>query len=132
MLKEFKKFAIKGNVMDMAIGVIIGAAFGKIVSSLVADIIMPPFGALMGGMDLTKFAWTLREAIGETPAITLNYGAFINTVLDFLVISFTIFLVVKQMNKLKKKEEEKTPTISEEVLLLREIRDALNNKTPKQ
>lgn len=130
MLKEFKKFAIKGNVIDMAIGVIIGTAFGKIVSSLVADIIMPPFGALMGGLNFSKFAWTLRVATETTPAITLNYGLFLNTILDFLVISFSIFLVVKQMNKLKKKEEEKEkpPTIPEEIVLLREIRDSLSKQ----
>jgi large conductance mechanosensitive channel len=128
MFQEFKKFAIKGNVMDMAIGVIIGAAFGKIVSSLVTDIIMPPIGVLTGGVDFSTFSLTLKQATDTDSAVTLNYGIFINTMIDFLIISFSIFILVRQLNKLKKKEEkaEKTP---EEILLLREIKDALKKRT---
>jgi len=128
MLKEFKKFAIKGNVMDMAIGVIIGAAFGKIVSSLVSDIIMPPIGFLLGGIDFSNFAITLKQATDTAPALSLNYGVFINTILDFLIISFTIFIAVKQLNKLKHKEDKKPVKTPEEILLLREIRDSLIKK----
>jgi large conductance mechanosensitive channel len=125
MLQEFKKFAVKGNVMDMAIGVIIGGAFGKIVSSLVTDIIMPPIGFLTGGVDFSKLALTIKQATEAAPAITINYGMFINTIIDFLIISFSIFLVIQQLNKLKKKEESKPSAPPEEVLLLREIRDTL-------
>ena len=125
MLQEFKKFAIKGNVIDMAVGIIIGAAFGKIVSSFVADIIMPPIGVLMGGVDFSKLAITLKEASEGAEAITINYGMFINTVIDFLIIAFAIFMVIKQINKLKKKEEEKPTELTEDILLLREIRDSL-------
>ncbi|MBU1558080.1 large-conductance mechanosensitive channel protein MscL [Patescibacteria group bacterium] len=125
MLEEFKKFAIKGNVIDMAVGVIIGAAFGKIVSSFVEDIIMPPIGILLGGVDFTRLSITLKEATNVTEAITLNYGIFINTVVDFTIIAFTIFIVIKQINKLKKKEEEKPEETKEDILLLREIRDNL-------
>ena len=125
MLQEFKKFAIKGNVMDMAVGVIIGSAFGKIVSSFVSDVIMPPIGVLTGGVDFSKLAITLKKANANTAAITLNYGLFINTIVDFVIISFSIFLVIKQINKLKKKEEDKPKETPEDILLLREIRDSL-------
>ena len=125
MFKEFKKFALKGNVMDMAIGVIIGGAFGKIVSSIVSDIILPPFGLLLGGVNFSKFAITLKHATETAPAVTLNYGAFIDTIVNFLIISSSIFLVIHQLNKLKKKEEEKPIPPAEEILLLREIRDSL-------
>lgn len=134
MLEEFKKFAIKGNVIDMAVGIIIGAAFGKIVSSLVTDIIMPPIGILLGGIDFTNLTITLKEATDLTEAITLNYGIFINTVVDFVIISFSIFMIIKQFNKLNKKEEEikeideKEKKPNEEILLLREIRDVIKNK----
>ena len=108
--KEFKEFAMKGNVMDMAIGVVIGGAFGKIVTSLVSDIIMPLIGAVTGGLNFTEWKWVIREAVmdGETvvkPALTLTWGNFIQVVFDFIIIAFCIFLVVKGMNKLKKKEE---------------------------
>lgn len=129
MFEEFKKFAIKGNVMDLAIGVIIGGAFGKIVTSLVNDIIMPPIGLLLGGVDFSHFNLTIKPASSTTQAITLNYGVFINTIIDFLIVSFSIFLIVKQLNKLKKKEEAKPTKPSEEVLLLREIRDSLAKKS---
>ncbi|MDD5470159.1 MAG: large-conductance mechanosensitive channel protein MscL [Candidatus Peribacteraceae bacterium] len=125
MLNEFKKFAMKGNVMDMAIGVIIGGAFGKIVSSLVTDIIMPPIGFLTGGVDFATLAITIKQATETEPAITINYGLFINTVIDFIIIAFSIFLVIQQLNRLKKKEEAAPSAPPEEVVLLREIRDAL-------
>ena len=128
MMKEFKAFAMKGNVLDMAIGIIIGAAFGKIVSSFVADVIMPPIGMLIGGVDFSNLSWILKEATDTAEAVTINYGAFINTVIDFVIIAFAIFMVVKGINSAKKKEEEKPaapPKPSEEVQLLTEIRDAL-------
>jgi len=131
MLQEFKNFAMKGNVIDLAVGIIIGSAFGKIVSSLVSDIIMPPIGMFLGGVDFSNLVFTLKEASGEAAAVTVNYGVFINTVLDFVIVAFSIFVVVKQINKLKKKEEEKIEepvVLSEEIILLREIRDSLKNK----
>jgi len=128
MLKEFKQFAVKGNVIDMAVGVVIGAAFGKIVTSFVTDIIMPPIGLLLGGIDFSTFVITLKAATETTPAVTLNYGLFVNTVLDFVIISFTIFIFIKQLNKFKKKEESKSVKPAEEILLLREIRDQLRKK----
>lgn len=131
MLEEFKKFAIRGNMMDMAVGIIIGAAFGKIVSSFVEDIIMPPLGILLGGIDFTQLALTLKQATLNEPAVTLSYGIFINNVVDFFIISFTIFIVIRQMNRLKKKEEGKKSEIAEEILLLREIRDNLQAKKSK-
>lgn len=127
MLKEFKKFAVQGNVIDMAVGVVIGTAFGKIVSSLVTDIIMPPIGLMTGGIDLAHLTITLKEATEEVPALTINYGLFVNTIIDFLIIAFCIFMVVKQINRFKKKEEP-IPASPEEVLLLREIRDVLKSK----
>lgn len=102
MLKEFKDFAMKGNVMDMAVGIIIGAAFGKIVSSLVSDIIMPPIGLLLGNVDFSSLALTIKDATETTPAITIRYGLFINTIIDFLIVALAIFLVIKQLNRLKK------------------------------
>ncbi len=125
MLQEFKKFAIKGNIIDMAVGIIIGVAFGKIVSSFVADIIMPPIGILLGGVDFSNLVITLKQATETAAAVTINYGVFINTVIDFIIIAFAIFIVVKQINRLKKKEEEKPTEPSEDILLLREIRDSL-------
>lgn len=125
MLKEFKKFAMKGNVIDMAVGIIIGAAFGKIVSSLVSDIIMPPIGVLLGGIDFSNLSITLKKASEGAAAVTLNYGIFINTVIDFVIIAFAVFVVSKQLNKLKKKEEAKPVKPTEDILLLREIRDSL-------
>jgi len=125
MFKEFKNFAIKGNVIDMAVGIVIGTAFGKIVSSFVSDIIMPPIGVLTGGVDFSNLAITLKEASEGAKAVTLNYGAFINTALDFIIIAFAIFIVIKQINRFKKKEEEKPTTTPEDTQLLREIRDSL-------
>jgi large conductance mechanosensitive channel len=128
MMSEFKSFAMRGNVMDMAVGIVIGAAFGKIVSSFVNDVLMPPLGMLMGGVDFNALSVVLKEAVGEAGAVTLNYGAFIQTIVDFLIIAFAIFMVVKAMNSLKKKEEAAPaapPKPSAEVELLTEIRDAL-------
>ena len=136
-LKEFKEFAVKGNVMDMAIGVIIGGAFGKIVSSLVNDLLMPLVGALIGNVDFTTLSVTLREAVmnGEEvvkEAVTLNYGNFIQTTVDFLIIAFCIFLMLKGINKLNKKKEEPAPAPAPEPTaeekLLTEIRDLLKEK----
>ncbi len=128
MLQEFKKFAIKGNVIDLAVGIIIGAAFGKIVSSFVADIIMPPIGIILGGVDFSNLAITLKKATATTEAVTMNYGLFINSVVDFVIIAFAIFIVIKQIDRLKKKEEKKPVATPEDVLLLREIRDSLKKK----
>jgi large conductance mechanosensitive channel len=105
MLKEFKEFAMRGNVVDMAVGIIIGAAFGKIVSSFVNDVIMPPIGLLLGNVDFSQLAITLKEKTAASEAVTLNYGVFINTVLDFVIVAFAIFIMIKQMNRFKKKEE---------------------------
>ena len=128
MIKEFKEFAMRGNVVDLAVGVIIGGAFGKIVSSFVADVIMPPIGLALGGVDFSSLAFTLKQATETTPAVLLNYGKFINTVIDFLIIAFAIFMVVKGMNSLKKKEVEvpaAPPEPPADVKLLTEIRDLL-------
>jgi large conductance mechanosensitive channel len=104
MLKEFKEFAMKGNVLDMAVGIIIGAAFGKIVSSLVSDVVMPPIGVVLGNVDFSSLAVTLKEKSGDVPAVTIRYGVFINTVIDFLIVAFAIFVVIKQLNRLKRPE----------------------------
>ncbi len=125
MIKEFKEFAVKGNVVDMAVGIIIGAAFGKIVSSFVADVIMPPIGLLMGGVDFTNLAITLKEAVGDTPAVVLSYGKFIQSLVDFFIVAFAIFIAVKAMNSMKKKEEEKPAEPPKQEILLEEIRDLL-------
>ena len=132
MLKEFKEFAMRGNVVDLAVAVIIGAAFGKIVASFVADVLMPPIGILLGGVDFTSFAITLKQAVGDNPAVTLNYGKFIQTVVDFLIIAFSIFIMIKTLNKFKKKQEEApatTPEPTNEEKLLTEIRDLLKQKS---
>jgi len=131
ILKEFKEFAVKGNAVDMAVGIIIGAAFGKIISSLVADVVMPPIGVLVGGVDFTKLGITIKEAVGDVPAVTLNYGNFIQSVVDFTIIAFAIFMIVKLINKLKKQEEATPappPEPTKEELLLTEIRDLLKTK----
>lgn len=125
MLKEFKEFAMKGNVMDLAVGVIIGAAFGKIVDSLVKDVIMPPIGLLLGGVDFSDKMAVLKAATETNPAVTLNYGLFINAIISFLIIAFSIFVIIKQMNRFKKTPEAKAAEPTEEVKLLREIRDSL-------
>jgi large conductance mechanosensitive channel len=128
--KEFKEFAIKGNMTDMAVGIIIGGAFGKIVSSLVNDVIMPPIGLLTGNVDFADKAMTLKKATESSEAITLNYGMFINNLLDFIIVAFVIFIVIKQINKLRRKEEEapeeeKVATVPQDIKLLTEIRDSL-------
>ena len=131
ILQEFKEFAIKGNAVDMAVGIIIGAAFGKIISSLVADLVMPTIGMLVGGVDFTKLAVTLKDAEGNVPAVMLNYGNFIQTMVDFTIIAFVIFMMVKLINNLKKKEAAAlvvSPEPSKEELLLTEIRDLLKAK----
>lgn len=128
IVKEFKEFATRGNVFDMAIGIIIGGAFSKIVSSLVNDIIMPPIGLLMAGKDFAKLKIVLKDAVGETPEVAINIGTFINYTIDFLLIAFSIFLVIKVWNNFKRKEEEKPAepaAPAEDIVLLREIRDLL-------
>ena len=131
MLSEFKDFAIKGNVVDMAVGIIIGAAFGKIISSFVKDIIMPPIGVAMGGVDFTDLSVVIQEAAGSTPSVAINYGTFVQTIIDFLIIAMAIFVAVKAMNSMKKKEEaataEEEVEPSKEEILLTEIRDLLKN-----
>ena len=131
MMSEFKDFAMRGNVVDMAVGIVIGGAFGKIVSSFVSDVLMPPIGLLIGGVDFSDLSMTLKEAAGEAEAVVINYGSFVQTVVDFMIVAFAIFMVIKAMNSLKKKEEEAPaapPEPSKEEVLLTEIRDALRNK----
>ena len=131
MMKEFKEFAMRGNVVDMAIGIVLGGAFGKIVSSFVADVLMPPIGLLIGGVDFSELAFTLKDATGEAEAVMINYGVFVQTVLDFVIIAFAIFMVVRAMNNMKKKEEAAPaapaapPEPTAEEKLLGEIRDLL-------
>jgi large conductance mechanosensitive channel len=110
MVKEFRDFAMKGNVVDMAVGIIIGAAFGKIVSSLVSDVIMPPIGMMMGNVDFSSLAFTLKDATDSTPEVAIKYGLFINTIIDFVIVAFAIFLVIKQMNRLKGPAPVAAPT----------------------
>lgn len=131
MMSEFKEFAMKGNVVDLAVGVIIGGAFGKIVSSFVADVIMPPIGMLLGGVDFKTLAYTLKAAEGETAAVLLSYGKFIQTVVDFTIVAFVIFMVIRAMNSMKKQEAaapSAPPKPSAEEVLLKEIRDAIRSK----
>ncbi|MCB1746512.1 MAG: large-conductance mechanosensitive channel protein MscL [Gammaproteobacteria bacterium] len=132
LLSEFKEFAVKGNVVDMAVGIIVGAAFGKIVSSAVNDIIMPPIGLLLGGVNFSDLAVVLKEAQGDVAAVTINYGTFIQTVLDFVIVAFAIFMAIKAMNAMKRAREEEVaaeppapPEPSAEEKLLTEIRDLL-------
>ena len=131
MMKEFKEFAVKGNVIDMAVGIVIGAAFGKIVSSFVADVIMPPIGVLVGGINFSNLAFTIKEAAGDIPAVVVSYGKFIQTAVDFTIIAFAIFMVIKGINSLKRKEEEAPaapPEPTKEEVLLTEIRDLLKKQ----
>ncbi|MFN0151086.1 MAG: large conductance mechanosensitive channel protein MscL [bacterium] len=137
MLKEFKEFAMKGNVVDMAVGIIIGAAFGKIVDSLVKDLIMPPIGVLLGKVDFSNLFLVLKQGASAGPylsveaaqkagAVTFNYGIFINTFISFLIVAFAVFLLIRAINKLRAEEPAPAPPATpEEVVLLREIRDAL-------
>jgi len=128
LVDEFKAFAMKGNVVDMAVGIIIGAAFGKIIASMVSDIIMPPLGLLIGGVNFTDLKLVMKAAVGENPAVTLNYGNFLQVVFDFLIIAFVVFMMIKAMNAAKKKEDAKPaapPAPTKEEILLTEIRDLL-------
>ncbi len=131
ILQEFKDFAVKGNVVDMAVGVIVGGAFGKIVSSFVADVAMPPLGMLLGGVNFSELSMTLKEAVGETPAVVLAYGKFLQSLLDFTLIALAVFLAVKSINSMKRKQEEApaAPAApappSADIVLLTEIRDLL-------
>ncbi|MEL6191231.1 MAG: large-conductance mechanosensitive channel protein MscL [Bacteroidota bacterium] len=128
MIKEFREFIMKGNILDLAVAVIIGGAFGKIVSSFVSDIIMPPIGLLLGGVNFTDLKMVLKAAEGDVEAVTLNYGAFVQNVVDFLIVGFVIFMVIKAYNNMQKKEEEAPaapPEPSNEEKLLAEIRDLL-------
>ena len=128
MMKECKEFAVKGNVVDMAVGIVIGGAFGKIVSSFVADVIMPPIGVMLGGVDFSKLAYTVKDAVGDAPAVVVSYGKFIQTILDFIIIAFAIFVVVKAINSLKRKEAEAPAEPSAQEKLLGEIRDLLKDR----
>jgi large conductance mechanosensitive channel len=131
MFQEFKKFAMRGNVVDLAVGIIIGAAFGKIVSSLVNDIIMPPLGVLLNGVDFKDLVVTIREAAEGAEAVTLNYGMFIQNIVDFVLVAFAVFLLIKGINRMNRKKEEAPATPAPppaDVLLLTEIRDLLKNK----
>lgn len=134
LLQEFKEFAVKGNAVDMAVGIIVGAAFGKIVSSMVADVIMPPIGLLVGGIDFGDLTVTLKAAVGDAPAVVLRYGVFVQTVVDFAIVAFAIFMLVKGINMLRRKEEA-TPAAppppaepSPQEKLLAEIRDLLKQR----
>ncbi len=131
ILKEFKEFAVKGNAVDMAVGIIIGAAFGKIITSLVGDVIMPPIGVLLGGVDFSNLAYIIKEAAGDAPAVVIAYGKFIQSIVDFLIIAFAIFNMVNILNKLKRTEAEApaepaAPPAQE--VLLAEIRDLLKER----
>ncbi len=135
MISEFKEFAMRGNVIDLAVGVVIGASFGKIVTALVDKVIMPPLGWLIGNVDFSDLAWTLSPARvaadgSEIPAVVIGYGEFLNTIIQFVIVAFAIFLLVKGVNRLaRKKQQEEAPAApaapSEEVVLLRQIRDSL-------
>jgi large conductance mechanosensitive channel len=131
IMQEFKEFAVKGNVVDMAVGIVIGGAFGKIVSSFVGDVIMPPIGVLLGGVDFSNLAITVKEAVGEAPAVVIGYGKFLQTVIDFGIIALAIFVAVKAINSLKRQEEQAPvapPGPSAQETLLAEIRDLLKEQ----
>jgi large conductance mechanosensitive channel len=131
IIKEFKEFAVKGNVVDMAVGIVVGTAFVKIVSSFVGDVIMPPIGVLLGGVDFSNLAITVKEASAEMPTVLIGYGKFIQTLMDFTIIAFVIFIAVKAINSLKQKKEEALavpPAPSAEEVLLAEIRDLLKER----
>ena len=131
LVSEFKEFAMRGNVVDMAVGIVIGGAFGKIVSSFVGDVLMPPLGVLLGGVDFSDLVITLKAAVDNTPAVTWSYGKFIQTIVDFVIVAFAIFMLIKAMNAVKKKEAAKAaepPKPSAEEVLLSEIRDLLKNR----
>lgn len=133
MMKEFREFAMRGNVVDMAVGIVIGGAFGKIVSSFVKDVLMPPIGVMIGGVDFAQLSLTIQAATEEAEAVMINYGQFIQSVIDFVIIAFAIFMVIKGMNRLKREEEKpaeppKPPEPSSEEKLLTEIRDLLKKE----
>jgi large conductance mechanosensitive channel len=131
IIREFKEFAMRGNVVDMAVGIIIGSAFGKIVTSLVNDIIMPPIGLALGGIDFKSFAITIKRATADAPAVAIGYGAFINVIVDFVIVAFVLFAIIKLMNTLKKKKEVAPPAPPKppaEEVLLTEIRDLLKKR----
>lgn len=138
MLKEFREFAMRGNVIDLAVGVVIGAAFGKIVTSLVNDVIMPPIGLLTGGVDFSDMKWVFKPADNTDPAhkiaeVAVNYGVFVNTLIQFIIVAFAIFLVVKAINRMSRKKEEAPAAPAappEDVVLLTEIRDLLRQRPP--
>ncbi|MDX1706714.1 large-conductance mechanosensitive channel protein MscL [Pseudidiomarina sp.] len=128
VLQEFKKFALRGNVVDMAVGIIIGAAFGRVVSSFVADIVMPPLGVMIGGVSFSQLAWVIQDATETQPEVAILYGKFIQSTVDFIIVAFAIFIAIKVMNSLKKKQEEApkaAPKPSGQEVLLTEIRDLL-------
>ena len=125
MMKEFKEFAMRGNVVDLAVGIIIGGAFGKIVSSVVNDVLMPPIGALIGGVDFSNLSLTLKEAAAPNPAVVIKYGVFINTIIDFVIVAFAIFILIRAINTFKKKEAAAPAPPPREEVLLTEIRDLL-------
>ena len=125
MMQEFKEFAMRGNVVDLAVGVVIGAAFGKIVSSVVADVIMPPIGLMTGGVNFTDLKAVLKEGVGDIPAVTVNYGSFLQTCFDFLIVAFAIFMLVKALNSMKKEAAAAPPPPPAQEVLLTEIRDLL-------
>jgi large conductance mechanosensitive channel len=128
MFKEFKEFAMRGNVVDMAVGIIIGGAFGKIISSFVNDVMMPPIGLLLGGVDFSNIAVVLKDKTADAAAVTIGIGAWINTVVDFTIVAFALFLVIKAMNSMKKKEEAAPAAPPADIQLLTEIRDALKSR----
>ena len=141
MLKEFKEFAMRGNVLDMAVGIIIGAAFGRIVDSMVKDLIMPPVGLLLGNVDFVNLMVVLKQGVAPGPyltveaaqkagAVTLNYGSFLNSIVTFVFVAFAVFLIVRSINRMRRRQEEQkpAPAPAEEVVLLREIRDALRGR----
>ena len=130
-IKDFKEFAVRGNVVDMAVGIIIGAAFGKVVSSLVSDVFMPPLGWIIGGVDFSDLAIILPELIEGKGPVSIFYGKFIQTILDFTIVAFAIFMMIKVINRLKKKEEEKPAAPTKEEVLLTEIRDLLKQQQQK-
>jgi large conductance mechanosensitive channel len=126
-LQEFKEFAMRGNVVDMAVGIIIGAAFGKIVSAMVDGVLMPPLGMLIGGVDFSKLVIVLKESVDGAGGVTLKYGLFIQSIVDFVIIAFAIFMAIKALNTLKRSEEQK-PAAPDQISLLKEIRDLLAKK----
>ena len=129
ILREFREFAVKGNVVDMAVGIIIGAAFGKIVSSLVSDVVTPPLGYIIGGVDFTKLAFTLPPLQAAAEPVTVRYGVFLQATFDFMIVAFAIFMLVKLINRLRRKEEAKAPAAPpRQEVLLEEIRDLLKQQ----